>query len=144
MIAVEDKNIALDLDPKKIKGFRFLDKKEATETLARLWDVDVTDVSQFMGLFVPAKTKTIDENTSFITLAFNDHGYVAEPGEKIDIDEAQKQIEIDLEIINRESQWDDSEAIVFKKWWPKPSYKNDDKTLTFGVERERDWREGKN
>lgn len=133
MIAIQAKNIDIELDESKLARFRYLDKDKATQTLAELWDVEVSDVSRFLGLFVPKNTRSIDEETSFVTLAFNDHGYVVNPDEVIDVAEAKKQIDIDLEIINRESQWDDSEAIVFKSWWPAPTYNSDKKTLTFGV-----------
>lgn len=133
MIAIQANNIDIELDPSKLNRFRYLDKDEAAETLAKLWDVEVGDVSRFLGIFVTKNTRNIDEDTSFITLAFSDHGYVVNPDEAVDAGEAKKQIDIDLEIINRESQWDENEAIVFKSWWPKPTYNSQARTLTFGV-----------
>lgn len=132
MIPIKDNNIDIELDPKKLGQFQFIDKEVTGKALAELWDVEVSDVSRFLGAFI-ANKKSIDESASFITLAFNDHGYVANPEEPIDAGEAKKQIDIDLEIINRESQWEDSDAIVFKAWWPKPTLDKEKNTLTFGV-----------
>ncbi len=98
-----------------------------------MWHTNSEDLSYYLALFSNKAIKQLNDDSSFITLSFSAHGYVIETGSAIDIAEAKKQIEIDLEIINRESQWSAEESIYFDDWWPKPYFDVKTHTLEFGV-----------
>ncbi|MGY0398766.1 MAG: DUF2167 domain-containing protein [Ostreibacterium sp.] len=75
----------------------------------------------------------LSDKDSFITLSFSANGYIIETNDDINISEARKQIEIDLEIINRESQWGKTDSIYFDQWWPAPIVDKEKHTIEFGV-----------
>lgn len=133
MIQIEAPNLMLDINVAKLSTLRALGKNKTRETLAEVWGASLADLSHYYALFVDKKINKLSDTDSFVSLSFISHGYVADAEENIDIDEAQKQIEIDLEIINRESQWSAEESIYFGRWWPKPRMDVEKNVLEFGV-----------
>lgn len=133
MIDINAKDIALVIDEEKLKTLQVRVGEQARELLATLWQADSEDLLHYQAIFFDKSLKSLTENDSFVTLSFNSHGYVVDVDEHINLVEAQKQIEIDLEIINRESQWNDTEAIYFGGWWPKPTMDVKNRILEFGV-----------
>lgn len=133
MINIETDNLVLDIDQSKIASLRVLNSSEARRALADIWGASIDDLSHYYALFFDKQLETLGGTDSFITLSFASHGYVADADEHIDIAEAQKQIEIDLEIINRESQWSAEESIYFDRWWPEPKMDKQSKVMEFGV-----------
>lgn len=125
--------LTLSFDETQLGNLNALFEKQARVALAKMWHTEVEDLLHYLALFTNKKIATLDDNSSFITLSFNAHGYVLDPELPISIGEAQKQIEIDLEIINRESQWSAEDSIYFSEWWPKPSFDPQTHTLEFGV-----------
>ncbi len=129
---VTDK-LTLSINEEQLSTLHVVVEQAARRELARLWHTDSGDLSHYLALFSDKKIKQLNDDSSFITLSFSAHGYVIETGSSIDIGEAKKQIEIDLEIINRESQWSAKESIYFDDWWPKPYFDVKTHTLEFGV-----------
>lgn len=125
--------LQLSIDEQLLTTLNMLTERAAREQLATIWGAELGDLSHYYALFFNQNIQTVSDKDSFITLSFSSHGYVLEPTEHIDITEAEKQIAIDLEIINRESQWGEEESIYFDQWWPKPHYNSEKQVLEFGV-----------
>ncbi len=133
MMQIVIESLQLSIDAEKLTSLRMLTGRFARQALAEVWGANTEDLAHYQAIFFDKSLKKLSDTDSFISLSFTAHGYVADASESIDIDEAQKQIEIDLEIINRESQWSAEESIYFDQWWPKPSIDNEKKYLEFGV-----------
>lgn len=133
MIEIHTARLALSIDESQLTSFNGVYEAQARDRLAEIWTVEAIDLPHYHALFID---KNIDETFdffSFVTIAYIDHGYVIDPQEAIDIVEAKKQIEIDLEIINREARWGAEESIFFDDWWPLPAYQADKQMLEFGI-----------
>ncbi len=133
MVKLKLKTFVAELDETKLSTLKILDNASARAALAMIWGASAEDLVRFFAVVYDKKIKEISDDNSFIALSFSNHGFVLEPDEPVNIEEAEKQIEIDLEIINRESQWHRENSIYFAGWWPKPHYNTDTKTLEFGV-----------
>lgn len=133
MMQISTNNLVLDIDSDKLTSLRVLNTAEARQALSDVWGADIDELSHYFALYYDTHIKQFSDTDSFISLSFIDHGYIADAEEVIDIGEAQKQIEIDLEIINRESQWSAEESIYFDRWWPKPKMDTQAKVMEFGV-----------
>lgn len=133
MIEIKTDDLALVVNENQLKTLQIQEGEGARQMLAALWGTDLVDLSHYLAIFYDKSLTQLTEDDSFITLSFSLHGYVVDAEERIDAAEAQKQIEIDLEIINRESQWTKEESIYFDKWWPKPTMDVGKKMLEFGV-----------
>lgn len=132
MIQIKNDSFVIDFDEEKLANLQFYIDAEARERLASIWDTDAEDLSHYYLLLGEKGLPIVSDNQSFMTISLWDHGYVDSTG-AIDLSEVQKQIEIDLEIINRESQWGPEESIYFDQWWPKPVVDIKRHTLDFGV-----------
>ncbi len=133
MIKIEQKKLKLTINEKQLKTLTVATNAAAHGMLAKIWGEDPEYLTNFLAIYYDSKIKELDDNSSFITLTYNDSGYIIDPREVINISEARKQIDIDLEIINRESGWSDTESIYFSDWWPAPDYNMNTFTLEFGV-----------
>ncbi len=133
MIKIEQEKLNLTIDDTKLKTLTVATKSAAQNILAKVWGEDIEYLSNFIAIYYNDKIKELDDDSSFITISHTATGYIANPTEIIDIEEARKQIDIDLEIINRESGWKDSDSIFFGDWWPKPNYNTNNNTLEFGA-----------
>ncbi len=133
MIQITANNLALVIDNDRLSTLNVYNSAETRRRLAAIWSVDEQDVAQYQALFFDKALGQLGDKDSFVTLSFIAHGYVADAGERIDANEAKTQIEIDLEIINRESQWNAQDSIYFDKWWPAPTMDVENKVLEFGV-----------
>jgi len=134
MIEINLKHVGLIIDDNKLSSMSVLTNKEARTLLAKIWTEDDLDsLLHFMAVFYDKNTQEITNDLSFITLAFKEHGYIKNTNIKIDKQEVETQYKIDLDIINREADWDNEDAIVFKEWWPEPHMNNHEKIIEFGV-----------
>ncbi|MBS9777443.1 MAG: DUF2167 domain-containing protein [Gammaproteobacteria bacterium] len=133
MIEIKKQKIALSIDEKKLKSLSALTDTAAQLYLSKLWDTHNTELLHYMAVFYNKDIRELSEKDSFITISFLENGYMIDTQEPIDIVEAQKQIEIDLEIINRESQWGKEDSIYFDQWWPQPKFNSSSNILEFGV-----------
>ncbi len=133
MIKLELSTLVADLNEKKLPSLKVLDNAAARAALATIWGADAEDLVNFFAVVYDKSVRKISDNNSFIALSFSNHGYVLRPDDPVSIADAEKQIEIDLEILNRESQWGREEAIYFSGWWPEPHYDKASKTLEFGI-----------
>ncbi len=133
MIKLELETFVAELDEAKLPTLKVLDNASARAALAMIWGASAEDLVRFFAVVYDKKIKKISDADSFIALSFSNHGFVLDPEESVNVSEAGKQIEIDLEIINRESQWSKENSIYFSGWWPKPHYNAVTKTLEFGV-----------
>ncbi len=133
MIKLVTEKLTLSIDEGQLNTLHVIVEQAARRELARLWHTDSEDLSHYLALFNDKAIKQLNDDSSFITLSFSAHGYVIENDSAINTAEAKKQIEIDLEIINRESQWSAEESIYFDAWWPKPHFDAKKHTLEFGV-----------
>lgn len=133
MIKLISPKLALTIDEKKLSTLAVFVDEAARAQLVTLWDAEQSDLSHYLALFVNPSVKSLSDQDSFISLSFSGNGYILDSNETIDLAEAQKQIEIDLEIISRESQWNKEESIYFDQWWPKPQMNPDSHIMEFGV-----------
>lgn len=133
MIQLKNDSFVIDIDETKLISLQFFANTQAREKLANIWDTDLEDLSHYYALLGDKDMPLVSDNQSFMTLSLWEHGYVADTDEAIDLSEIQRQIEIDLEIINRESQWTPEESIYFGEWWPKPTVDKQNHRLDFGV-----------
>lgn len=133
MIKIQADKLSLTIDERKLTTLRVKSKNEARALLANIWDAEPSDLSHYYAIFFDKKDKSLSDEQSFITLSFSHHGYIMDSKERIDTVEAKKQIEIDLEIINRESQWGAEGSIYFDQWWPEPKFFAENNMLEFGV-----------
>lgn len=133
MINIQTDKLSLTIDNHKLKTLRVESNDEARALLANIWDTETSDLINYYAVFFNKQARTLGDEQSFITLSFSPHGYVMDSQEQIDIAEAQKQIEIDLEIINREAQWGAEDSIYFDEWWPKPHFSAEQQMLEFGI-----------
>ncbi len=133
MIELKRKNLVLNIDDKKLATLRMLTGSAAQARLAELWDTEQADVSHYMAVFYNKGLEQLSETDSFITMSFSKVGYILDANERIDLAEAKKKIEIDLEILNRESQWGKKDSMYFDQWWPTPVYDIKSNVLEFGV-----------
>lgn len=133
MIQLKNDNFVIDIDETKLTSLQFFANADAREKLANIWDTDATDLMHYYVLLGDKNTPLVSDNQSFMTVSLWEHGYVMDSAEDVNLAEVQKQIEIDLEIINRESQWSAEESIYFGAWWPKPTLDKDKHILDFGV-----------
>ncbi|PIE45250.1 MAG: hypothetical protein CSA45_03645 [Gammaproteobacteria bacterium] len=133
MIELSRENVVVLIDEKRLDSFDVLVGRDARLQLAGLWETELTDLVHYLALFVDKDSDGLSETSSFLTLSSAQHGYILDVDDRIDKLQAQKQIETDLEIINRESQWSEKESIYFGGWWPEPSFDRANNTLEFGV-----------
>lgn len=133
MIQLKNDSFVIDIDETKLTSLQFFANASAREKLANIWDADLEDLSHYYALLGDKEMPLVSDNQSFMTLSLWEHGYIVDTKENIDLSEIQRQIEIDLEIINRESQWTAEESIYFGEWWPKPTYNKGNYQLDFGV-----------
>lgn len=131
IISVDD--LTLNIDPSRLKNLQVQTAETARKTLSDIWGSPVDELGHYLAIFFDKKAKTLQEGQSFISLSFMSHGYVTEIDKPLNHNEAKKQIEIDLEIINRESQWKPEESIYFANWWPVPHFDKKSHVLEFGV-----------
>lgn len=129
---IRDK-LQVDINPKKLSSLKLQAGDDAVQLLSDIWSTEAGDLPHYLAVFYDKNVKQLSDNDSFITLSFSNHGYIIEANENIDIAEARKQIEIDLEIINRESQWGEEGSIYFDQWWPAPVVDKTKDTMEFGV-----------
>lgn len=133
MIEITTDELVLYVDETYLQTLQIRSGEEARKTLASIWGADVADLLHYQAIFFDKSLPQLTEADSFVSLSSVQHGYIADIEEKINNSEARKQIEIDLEIINRESQWSAEDSIYFDDWWPAPNVDIDRKTLEFGV-----------
>ncbi len=133
MIQITTNDLSLSIDNSRLTTLNVYDSQQARLALADIWKVDTEDLMQYQALFFDKSINQLDDKQSFITLSSSSHGYVADADEFIDAAEAKTQIEIDLEIINRESQWSAEDSIYFDTWWPAPIMDSENHILEFGV-----------
>lgn len=133
MIDITTDELVLHLDDTQLQTLQVRIGDDARQLLATIWGADTTDLSHYHAIFFDKSLPQLTGTDSFISLSSTQHGYIADIEETINSDEAQKQIEIDLEIINREAQWTAEESIYFDAWWPKPTLDTNTQILEFGV-----------
>ncbi len=133
MIELINDKLVIRIDEKALSSLAVLSDSMARARLSKIWDTEQADLAHYLAVFYDKGNKDFSDSNSFITLSFNDNGYIVDSNEHIDIAEARRQIEIDLEIINRESQWNKEESIYFDRWWPKPTMDTQKHLLEFGV-----------
>lgn len=123
----------IDINHKALSSLDVLGETDTRVRLSKIWDTEPADLSHYLAVFYNKGKKDFSDNDSFLTLSFAETGYIVDSHESIDLAEAKKQIEIDLEIINRESQWSKEESIYFDRWWPRPTLDKSKHTLEFGI-----------
>lgn len=133
MIELMNDPLTITLDGKKLATLKSLDGAAARQALSKVWDTDVEDLQHYLAVIFDKSSKVLSDEVSFMTLSYANHGYIIAANETIDVASARKQIEIDLEIINRESQWTKEESIYFDQWWPIPQVNKMTHTMEFGV-----------
>ncbi len=133
MIELINDKLVIRIDDKKLSTLSVISDSAARGKLAKIWDTEKEDLSHYLAVFYDKNNERFVDGDSFITLSFSDNGYILDSEERIDVHEAKKQIEIDLEIINRESQWDKEDSIYFDNWWPAPTFDKSKHLLEFGV-----------
>lgn len=130
---IKTDKLQLAIDKHKLKNLQVQSENKARALLANIWDTEVEDLSNYYAVFFDKKSKSLSYKQSFVTVSFSQHGYIMDSKEFINVADAQKQIEIDLEIINREAQWELKDSIYFDHWWPKPQFFQEKNMLEFGV-----------
>ncbi len=133
MIELINDKLVIRIDEKAFSSLAVINDSFARARLSKIWDTDQADLAHYLAVFYDKGNQDFSDSNSFMTLSFNDNGYIIDSNELIDVAEARKQIEIDLEIINRESQWNKEESIYFDRWWPKPTIDMQKHLLEFGV-----------
>lgn len=133
MLQINTDQLVLEIDLTKITSLRVQDNMAARQALATVWGANIEDLSHYYAVYFDKQLNQLGDTDSFISLSFVSHGYIINAEESIEVTDAQKQIEIDLEIINREAQWSAEESIYFDRWWPQPGMNQQTKTLEFGV-----------
>lgn len=133
MIELANDKLVIRINNKALSALAVLSNGTARTKLSKIWDTEPADLAHYLAVFYPKGNKDFSDKNSFITLSFADSGYIIDSNEPIDVNEAKKQIEIDLEIINRESQWSKEESIYFDRWWPAPTVDKNKHLLEFGV-----------
>lgn len=133
MIKLELEPLVVALDETRLESSKVLGNAAARAALSSIWGTSAEDLVHFFAVVYDKAVGEISDHDSFIALSFSRHGFVLNPSEPVNVEEAQKQIGIDLEIINRESQWGKEDSIYFSEWWPKPHYNTDTRTLEFGI-----------
>ncbi len=133
MIELVNDKLVIRINDEALSSLAVLNESAARAKLSTIWDTDQADLLHYLAVFYDKGHENFTDNDSFITLSFFDSGYIVDSNENIDINEAKKQIEIDLEIINRESQWSKEESIYFDQWWPAPKFDKARHLLEFGV-----------
>lgn len=133
MIQLKNDNFIIDIDESKLTTLQLFANADARGKLANIWDTAPEDLMHYYMLLGDKDVPLVSDNQSFMTVSLWEHGYVTDSAEQVDLSEIQKQIEIDLEIINRESQWSAEESIYFGGWWPQPTLDKDRHILDFGV-----------
>ena len=133
MIELKTDKLVISIDTKKLTSLSMLSAEAAKNQLAKIWDTNQTDLNHYLILLHDNTIEQVSDKDSFITVSFLKNGYILDSHEVIDVDEAKKQIEIDLEIINRESQWSKEDSIYFDQWWPTPVIDKKNHTMEFGI-----------
>lgn len=133
MIQLKNDNFVIDVDESKLTTLQLFANEEARNKLATIWDTEADDLSHYYALLGDKEQPLVSDNQTFMTVSLWEHGYVLDSAESVNLTEIQQQIEIDLEIINRESQWSAEESIYFGGWWPKPTLDKQNHVLDFGV-----------
>jgi|GEM_PF-4916563 len=133
MITINNQHVKLSIDENKLSGLSVIGPLETKKTLFRLWDIDAEYLPNYYALFFNKAIQNLSASDAFITLAFKHHGYLLNTTKPIDIQQAKKQIETDLLIINQESNLSKATSIYFDKWWPKPHFDHKTAKLDFGV-----------
>ncbi len=133
MMKINTNTLSLNIDEDKLEHLKVYTTDKARNTLASLWGADMEDLQHYYAIFMRKDINELTNDESFITLSAIQHGYLKNPDENIDIDEIKSQINVDLDIINREFHWNKEESIYFESWWPKPYMDIQNKELTFGV-----------
>ncbi len=110
MTKIMTDGIVLSIDANQLTTLKMADGEGARQMLASLWGADMVDLSHYQAIFYDSQLSELTEDDSFVTLSFMSHGYIADTNAPIAASEARKQIEIDLEIINREAQWSEEES----------------------------------
>lgn len=133
MIELRREKLVVDIDVARLASLHILTDSAAQTSLSQIWDTDQSDLLHYFSVLYDKSLDELSDKDSFITLSFAESGYIIDANEPIDVEEAKKQIEIDLEIINRESQWGKEDSIYFDQWWPVPKYDKQRQMLEFGV-----------